>query len=621
MDKLNNYDNNFRPGVVGLIIALANIFLLAMTWQFAQHSIFYIAVPAAAMSLFATLFVIFFLVLRKKYQKSLINDEILASKYQGKSDLFGSSASVDKESFISFCNLTTPVISTIAGVLVIALAWLLWAKVSTDLPDKMANLKVVAVAFLPFLVNLFAGSYYSGLAKEKGLAWFRPVANWFKFSAFTISLIILTFISYGFQDLEIDITATVIKIAAIVTALVGADLILSVILQFYQTSSDPNNCPAYESKLLTIFSSPSEITKNIANLLNYQFGYEISESSFFRTLEHGLLPFVLVTVVIGWLMTAVVYIPEDSQGIRECFGKVSSTTPLQPGIYFKLPYPFAEIKKKAVKKVNDLTLGHLENVTTDPHVIISDEVIEWGNNHANDEENYILPTQQSHSNTSVPGSYLTVSFKVSYVIKDLYKYLYQFKDADKLLYQLSQAEVLRFLSGSEFFKFLNEQRTESADEIQRLIQGKADRYDLGVEIIYVGFPAAHPPVSVGRDFEKVTSSLEHREATILQAEAYANRILPETSGKAFALVEAAKTYRDKVTLVAYAESKQFLEKHKSHLAFKDYFELDNQLKALENSAKRRKYIVSKSFKKYNYTLNLEENLTPSLLDLNNEVGE
>ena len=49
---------------------------------------------------------------------------------------------------------------------------------------------------------------------------------------------------------------------------------------------------AYESKLAAAFSDPAGWTRNVAQALDYQFGFKVSDTGLFRLLQRALLPVI-----------------------------------------------------------------------------------------------------------------------------------------------------------------------------------------------------------------------------------------------------------------------------------------------------------------------------------------
>ena len=83
----------------------------------------------------------------------------------------------------------------------------------------------------------------------------------------------------------------------------------------------------------------------------------------------------------------------------------------------------------------------------------------------------------------------------------------------------------------------------AAEELQKRIQAAADKLDLGVKIIYVGFSAVHPPAEAASAFEDVLKAERRADRTRYEAEAEANRTLGQVAGDPVAALELALAIR------------------------------------------------------------------------------
>lgn len=568
----------------------------------------------ASMAALSSLFSLFFFYLENRRDQARTANEILKEGYSGRSEIFEQGLGREESAFANYCRSGVSVISFVFGVVLIAVAWTLRGRVVASEPQLAeVPLQVVAVTLLPLFLALFSGSYFSGLSREKGMRWFRASGCWLLCSALVFALSSLALLAEHFLEQKRDLDNSFASVLFIVLMVIGAEILLGIILDIYRPGREPEEKPAFESKILAIIFQPGGIARNIAEVVNYQFGFSVSDTWFFKVTEKTLLPFVVITALLGYLMTSVVYIDSDSQGIREFCGRVVSKDPLTPGVYFKLPYPFGEIRRFPVKKVQEFSLGY---TTDDKHK--SSEVVVWTRSHVSNEENFLLPDSRSGvlGSDSIAVSFVTVRIPVRYVVKDLYSYLYNFRDAGAILQRLAQAETLAYLANTDFFYFFSVGRLEASEELTRRIQGAADKAGLGIDVVYVNLLATHPPVVVGDAFQKVTSAMEKKEALILDAMAYANRVIPEAEGKAAKLLKEAEGYKYRIVKVAKAEEIRFRNQLKAYNEFKEFYTLSREMELMEQTAGRRKYIVPANFPTDIFTINLEDKLSPDLFDMN-----
>ena len=107
-----------------------------------------------------------------------------------------------------------------------------------------------------------------------------------------------------------------------IMALVGVELVLNLILDIYRPRvPGRERRPPYESRLLGLFAEPQGVLKTVAATLDYQFGFEVSETWFYHFMEKAILPLLLVQVVSLWLLTMIVVVNPNEVAFVEVFGK------------------------------------------------------------------------------------------------------------------------------------------------------------------------------------------------------------------------------------------------------------------------------------------------------------
>ena len=87
-----------------------------------------------------------------------------------------------------------------------------------------------------------------------------------------------------------------------------------------------------------MFSEPGGILRNISVAVDYQFGFKVSETWFYKLLGRVILPLLILQAIIIMALTCVVVVPPGHQAIIEHFGERPRMT-AKPGIHFTLPWP------------------------------------------------------------------------------------------------------------------------------------------------------------------------------------------------------------------------------------------------------------------------------------------
>ncbi len=201
-----------------------------------------------------------------------------------------------------------------------------------------------------------------------------------------------------------------------IMALVGVELLLNLMLDIYRPRvPGQERRPPYDSRLLSLFAEPEGVLKTVATTLDYQFGFKVSETWFYRFMERAIVPLVLVQVLALWLLSAVVVVDQQEVAFVETLGvaHVSAqdaergllATPLQPGYYLKWPWPISVARFVPAYRVRNVTMGKVYEPTAgrwsylfegDIDVTGEPDVILWRERHISPikgyEVNFLVPS-------------------------------------------------------------------------------------------------------------------------------------------------------------------------------------------------------------------------------------
>jgi membrane protease subunit HflK len=96
------------------------------------------------------------------------------------------------------------------------------------------------------------------------------------------------------------------------------------------------------------------------------------------------------------------------------------------------------------------------------------------------------------------------------------------------------------------------------------MQKTLDTYHAGVAIAWVKLQKADIPPEVIDAYRDVQAARADQERARNEAEAYANKIIPESRGKAAKIVQDAEAYRQQVIAEAEGEAKRFLSVYEQY---------------------------------------------------------
>ena len=462
---------------------------------------------------------------------------------------------------------------------------------------------------------MFTGIFFLGQSRMESCRWLRPAGAWLcaggtvSAAAMVISLCAVNGI------MAPDSVAG--NIIFWISAILGAEFITNVIIEFYRPRNARENRPVFESRLLALVTEPGGVMRNIASALDYQFGFKISGTWLYSFVERAFFPLILLFALIFWLSTAIHEVSPQETGIRETFGKAEKKQ-LPPGIYFSLPYPFGNIAKFSCSELQQIIIGEKDDDDHAPSTVIL-----WTESHGGQNDNFVVavPRDKDAPSQASSISFIRMQIPVQYRIKPegLFDYAYNHRDAGQLLTLLGSSCAAEYLASCSMDEIMSSGRAAAENAIKKMLQQRADAAGIGVEIVSLSILDAHPPTGGEKDvaasYQDVLAALEKKETLILQAQAYAAKTAPETAASTLEAVSKAQAYAHRIKIVAAAESERFSTQMKVYRILPEMFKLKAFLEVLEKEgANLRKFIISDKLDDGVYELNFEEK---SRLDLLN----
>ena len=516
--------------------------------------------------------------------------------------------------------------------------WWIYGELSewtTPAPDG-AVLSIMFFAL--FMVVLFMmGKYSAGLARMDGQELLRPVANYMLLGSVVSAAVVLAQAAsyFGYPAWDRGITWAVL-IVLLVSAL---ENLVTLVLEIYRPRIDDKKARLlYESRLIGLLGQPGGLISTVAQALDYQFGFKVSETWFYKYLEQKLALIIVIQVVVLFLSSSFVVIQPNEEAFRERFGKRNAH--LGPGFSFKLPWPIDKVYRYKTSEIQNFVLGVLdqsEEAKPNSGAPEDVQVLLWTTQHnhgsSNDpEQNYNMIVASSDvlldatASDSVPVNLLTVSIPVQYRINDLTNWVYKTDNAGAMLQKLSMREVTRYLIGVDIHELMGPGRTKAQEELKKAIQQQANASELGAEIVFVGLQDIHPPVGqneqskstggVAESYEKVNVALLHSETNRLGALQYKAGKVPQARGLAAEFLAGAHSESANKVALARAEAGRFGHQMAAFNAAPSVYTTRSKLETfVETTRGARKYILSNSDNRDIINLELQDKLRSDLLDV------
>lgn len=499
--------------------------------------------------------------------------------------------------------------------------WFKWEAMDSLFPEHPNQASFVAglIAFISFFTGIFA----LGQSRAKGYRWFRPVGVWLVLFSFLLLAVIAAVLFKQAELPQWDYYLS--RIFFVIFAILAAELLINFTIEFYRPRTGIEERPIFESRLLALITEPGGVMRNIADTLDYQFGFQVSGTWIYMFLEKAISPLLLMWLGLFWVFTSVDEVAPGEMGVRETFGEHSKEI-LAPKVYIKWPWPIQTIRKIPVNEIQQINIGPKlkdgKGKENKPDVVL------WTKSHYAKEGRFLIATEipdtsddKTDTKEDSPVSMIAALLPVQYKVKPdgVLDYAYKHEDPKKTLKEISEKEITRYFASADMLKLMSSEREQAIKAIKEHIQTAADKINLGVEIVAVAFIDAHPPIDdneLPQAFQEVVGAQEEKEAEINEAKAYRAKTIPQAEADALQLKLQAEAYKNEKTKVSKAEIKRFKDRMAGYRKMPEMYILNTKLDFLENDCKDvRKYIVPDTTQNDVYVINLEEKERPDLLDI------
>jgi membrane protease subunit HflK len=244
----------------------------------------------------------------------------------------------------------------------------------------------------------------------------------------------------------------------------------------------------------------------------------------------------LIAVAV-WLASGIYVVDPDEQGVVLRFGAfVGRTT---PGINYHLPWPIESVATPKVTRENQLNVGYRLGSAEGTRDVPEESLMLTG------DENII-----------------DINFTVFWVIKDAAQFLFNVQNPDGQLdgtiKAVAESAMREVVGKNQIEPILTADREPIQDEVRGLMQRILDSYGAGVTVTRVQMQKADPPAQVLEAYRDVQAARTDQDRMRNEAEAYANKVVPEARGQAARIIQQAEGYKSQVTAEAQGEAARFV---------------------------------------------------------------
>lgn len=226
---------------------------------------------------------------------------------------------------------------------------------------------------------------------------------------------------------------------------------------------------------------------------------------------------LLVILLIVWALTGLYKVDAAERAIITRFGKYVGTA--QPGINWRFPWP---IESRQV-----INIASIESFSDQTRMLTADENL------------------------------VEINLAVQYRRTDPFLYAFNVRDPEATLREVSESAIRESIGRSPLDFVLVSGRQDIAARTKELIQRTLTAYKAGIEVTSVNLQGVNVPEAVASSQQDAIKAREDRERLALEAQAYANDILPKARGNAARQLQDAEAYRAQKVDYATGDARRF----------------------------------------------------------------
>ena len=236
----------------------------------------------------------------------------------------------------------------------------------------------------------------------------------------------------------------------------------------------------------------------------------------------GMIPYCILLIFFVIVLSTTMYtINPNEQALVYRFGLLREESVTDPGLHFKLPYPFDQVEIYDVTRMKSMFVGYTPSESND---------YLWTSEHGGEEYTLLL----GNGNELV-----AVNMRLNYWIDNLMNYRTIYENPESMLNARAFAVMMERTMSSDLNTVLSVDRSTLADEVKDELNAFADEKKLGLEVANVIIENIHPPVEVAEVYQSVINASIQKVTQTKAAESYAYQTLSAAQQQHTAAVAAA----------------------------------------------------------------------------------
>jgi membrane protease subunit HflK len=216
-------------------------------------------------------------------------------------------------------------------------------------------------------------------------------------------------------------------------------------------------------------------------------------------------------------LTGLYRVDEAERGIVQRFGAYADTA--MPGLHWHIPYP--------IESVDIVNTSEVSSYSFSTEMLTADE------------------------------AYLFIQMVVQYRRSDPVKYSFEVVDPELTLQDVTQSALREVVGTNTMADLVAEQRSEIAPKTRQILQATLDAYGAGITITSLSLETLDYPQAVQEAVDDTQKSRNDHDRYILEADTYAQGLIPIARGEAARVLQDAEAYRDRVIAKAEGDVARF----------------------------------------------------------------
>jgi regulator of protease activity HflC (stomatin/prohibitin superfamily) len=323
-------------------------------------------------------------------------------------------------------------------------------------------------------------------------------------------------------------------------------------------------------------------------LLKTHLGLDFARSWALRFLSAAILPAVLGTALLCWVLTGLKLIDLGQRGIYERFG--APVAVMGPGLHLLLPWPLGRLRPVEYGTIHSVAIGVDQAAPQEMEETVAAEATPpaslnrlWESSHPG-QASYLVPSrgtgQEGFQSVSTE---ISVLYRVGLTDAAAMQSVYTVADPESLIRESASRLVLRYFNSRELDAVLGASRENVAGSLREALATNMDEHQAGVEIVSVLIEEIHPPAGAAGAYHAVQAAEINANASISQELGRAKRAAGVAQQEAHQLTAAADAQAAETVAVANAETYRFTADRRAYAESGESFLLERSYSKLKTA--------------------------------------